>query len=292
MFWFVVIRNPDRSRAWKEYLPIALKGSSTWRADAIEMKKGVEKKMKPHKRIMLFLGLVIVCICTLPVSAYTFSMTNIEHYDGAWTDLYPYGTNSHVELYNSLTGQGWTQSFYDTNANVDDTDFATAGGGLNNVDLHYHFGHGTYQSPTQTGKIVYKDYPASSLERPEVYKKWGTGWISPNKWVVLDVCWALQDLQWGAALRNSHGILGIADTKQVRSGLTQQFLNNCITNDYPITTAWKSATQRILQGDGTTVRVIFDTEDQLLNDHLPGHGTVAASETYDDDTVYYDQWYT
>lgn len=44
--------------------------------------------------------------------------------------------------------------------------------------------------------------------------------------------------------------------------------------------------------DGTLVRVVFDTNDQLQNDHLPGHGTVAGSETLDDDTIYYDYWYT
>lgn len=42
----------------------------------------------------------------------------------------------------------------------------------------------------------------------------------------------------------------------------------------------------------TLVRVIFDTNDQLVNDHLPGQGTVAGSELIDDDTIYWNEWYT
>jgi hypothetical protein len=69
-------------------------------------------------------------------------------------------------------------------------------------------------------------------------------------------------------------------------------LQDCIDNREPIGTAWKSATQNVLEQDGTKVRVIFDTEDQLQNDHLPGYGSVSASEENDDDIVYYDEWYT
>ena len=225
----------------------------------------------------------------LPVSAYQFSMTNVENFDNQ-VDLYPDGSNSHAYLYNWLTGQGWSQRFYDQDVAVDDTDFATSGGGLNDADLHYHFGHGDYQSAT--GYLEYSNYPTSSLARPEVYKKWGTGLIKANKWVVLDSCWSLLDLQWGAALRNSHGILGFASIKYADSTLTNSFLDNCITYDYSLSSAWQSATQSVLFGDGTLVRVVFDTSDQLQNDHLPGHGTVAASEIVDDDTIYYDYWYT
>ena len=55
---------------------------------------------------------------------------------------------------------------------------------------------------------------------------------------------------------------------------------------------WQYATQDILYQDGTLVRVIFDTNDQLVNDHLPGQGTVAGSELIDDDIIYWDEWYT
>jgi hypothetical protein len=245
--------------------------------------------MKSHRKTVVLLGLAIMCMFMLPVSAYQFSMTNVENYDSQ-TDLYPDGTNSHAYLYNWLTGQGWSQAFYDIDANVDDTDFATSGGGLNNADLHYHYGHGDWIS--RVGYLDYSNYPTSSLIRTEVYKKWGTSLISANKWVVLDSCWALLDLQWSGALRHSHGILGFGNIKYSDPALTNSFLNNCITYNYSLYTAWQSSTQSVLFQDGTLVRVIFDTEDQLNNDHLPGHGTVAASEIIDDDTAYYDYWYT
>jgi len=234
-------------------------------------------------------GLIIVCMLMLPVSAYQFSMTNVENYDSL-TNLYPYGTNSHAYVYNWLTGQGWSQAFYETDANVDDTDFATSGGGLNNADFHYHFGHGDYISGTTY--VQYKNWPTSYLVRTEVNKKWGTSLISANKWVVLDACWVLYDLQWGSALRFSHGILGFASLKNVNANLPSSFLQNCIDNNYNIAYAWQRATQTVLAGNNHLVRVIFDTQDQLSNDHLPGHGTVAASELIDDDTIYYAEWRT
>jgi len=245
--------------------------------------------MKSHKRISVLLCLAILCVFMFPVSAYQFSMTNVENYDSQ-TDLYPDGTSSHAYVYNWLTGQGWSQAFYHVDTSVDDTDFATSGGGLNNADFHYHYGHGDWIS--SVGYLDYSNYPTSSLVRTEVYKKWGTSLISANKWVVLDSCWALLDLQWGGALKHSHGILGFASLKYSDPTLTNTFLDNCITYDYSLYTSWRSATQSVLFEDGTQVRVVFDTEDQLQNDHLPGHGTVASSEILDDDTIYYDYWYT
>ncbi|HNX18085.1 MAG TPA: hypothetical protein PKM50_07140 [Methanoregula sp.] len=39
-----------------------------------------------------------------------------------------------------------------------------------------------------------------------------------------------------------------------------------------------------------TAREIFDTNDQLQNDHLSDHGSVAAKEAVDDNTVYISTW--
>jgi hypothetical protein len=50
------------------------------------------------------------------------------------------------------------------------------------------------------------------------------------------------------------------------------------------------AREDVFTPEHTIVRVIFDTEDQLQNDHLPSQGTVSASEVNDDDIVYYDEW--
>ena len=239
---------------------------------------------------ILLLALVTLCAIVMPVSAYQFSMTNVENYN-TLTSLYPYGTNSHAYVYNWLTGTpGWTQRFYDTDANVDDTDFATNGGALNDADLHYHFGHGDYAN--QIGIVQYSNWPTGSLTSSEVYKKWGTSLISANKWVVLDTCWSLLDNQWGGALKFSHGILGFGSIKNANANLPSSFLQNCIDNDYTIAYSWQRATQTVLAGDNTLTRVIFDTQDQLNNDHLPGQGTVASSELIDDNTIYVAEWRT
>ena len=230
----------------------------------------------------------------------TYSMTNIENFD-TLSDLYPEGSNTYTNVTNWLTGTpGWTQLFYDTDSNVDDTDFATNGAGLNNADLHYHFGHGDYVyiSGTWKGIVPYSNYqsndPNSYLIKDSVYKKWGAEVDSRNKWVVLDACWVLADLQWGAALKHSHGILGFASYKYPHSdkALSAYFLQNCIDNNYPVSYAWQRATQDVLQPEHTTVQIIFDTEEQLQTDHLPGQGTISASEVNDDDIVYFSNWTT
>jgi PKD repeat protein len=225
-----------------------------------------------------------------------YSMTNIENFD-TLTDLYPYGTMTHTNVSNWLTGTpGWVELFYDLDTNVDNVDFATTGEGLNNADLHYHFGHGDYVDigGTWKGIVQFADYPNSYLTKDQVYKKWGSSIGSPNKWVVLDACWVLKDLQWGGALKHSHGILGFASNKIAHDdkSLSAYFFQHCIDNDYSIASAWQRATQEVLFEDHTLVRVIFDTEDQLHNDHLPGQGSISASEVNDDDTVYYDEWWS
>lgn len=69
-------------------------------------------------------------------------------------------------------------------------------------------------------------------------------------------------------------------------------MGHCIDNNYGISYAWQLATTDILYGNNQLVRVVFDTEDQLQNDHLPGQGTVSSSEIIDDDTIYYSEWRT
>lgn len=246
--------------------------------------------MKKYKKSVKMLALIALCMIILPASAYQFSMTNIENFDSL-TSLSPDGTISHTHVYNWLTGEGWSQNFYETNANVDDTDFSTSGGGLDNADLHYHFGHGDWFN-TETTCVQYKDWPDSCLTRDEVYKKWGTDYFSGNKWVILDACWVLADLQWGAALKHSHGILGFGTTKSVDPELPDLFFEYAIDDDYTISYAWKKATREVLEDNNQLVRVVFDTEDQLQNDHLPGQGSVSGSEFLDDDTIYYSDWRT
>ena len=111
-----------------------------------------------------------------------------------------------------------------------------------------------------------------------------------NKWIILDACNVLTDTDWGSALKYSHGLLGFTSDKTPSTDLPDRFLRNTIDNDYTISYSWQRATQDTYQGSGYGARVIFDTPDQLNNDHLSGQGTVASNELVDDNTVYVSSW--
>ncbi|PKL57745.1 MAG: hypothetical protein CVV34_05910, partial [Methanomicrobiales archaeon HGW-Methanomicrobiales-5] len=83
---------------------------------------------------------------------------------------------------------GWSQRFYDQDGNVNDLDFGSQDSGyqgLDEAELHYHFGHGDLVSGETY--VAYSNYPSSSLARGDVYKKWD----ATNKWVIFDACYAL-----------------------------------------------------------------------------------------------------
>ena len=126
----------------------------------------------------------------------------------------------------------------------------------------------------------------NGVNKSEVYKKWDL----KNKWVIIDACHILENLQWGGALKYSHGILGFASTKGASDSLPDRFFEKGITYDYTMAYSWEYATSDTYPGSGYVGRVIFDTEEQLIYDYLPGQGYVAADEYPDDDTVYWYDW--
>lgn len=235
---------------------------------------------------VIVLATVLMSTLAPPVAAYQYSMTNVEWYD-TLSDLFPWGRNICTVVSNWLGGSaGWSQQFYDQDGNVNDLDFGSQDSGyqgLDGAELHYHFGHGDLISGETY--VAYSNYPTSSLTRGDVYKKWD----ATNKWVIFDACYILANLQWGAALEYSHGILGFTTEKTVSTDLPSRFFQNVIDNDYTIAYSWQRATQDTY-GSDVTARVIFDTQNQLSNDHLSGQGTVEPNENPDDNTIYYDSW--
>jgi len=242
--------------------------------------------MQIRKTGITIVAMTIVCaVFCLPVSAYEYSMTSVTAYnDGATYPMLPYRSEMRSTLSTWLTGTpGWTERFYESNGWVDDTDFGTTGQGLNLAELHYHYGHGGNDGSHSYLPYVY--WPTTSLYPSEVFKKWD----SVNKWVIMDACSLLSDLDWGSALKYSHGILGFTTEKTPSTDLPYRFLQNTIDNDHTIAYAWQRATQDTY-GSTVTARVIFDTDDQLDNDHLSGQGTVAANEYPDDNVKYISTW--
>ncbi|OPY36104.1 MAG: PKD domain protein [Methanoregula sp. PtaU1.Bin051] len=226
----------------------------------------------------------------ITVETPTYSMTSVTLYTNAsYYPSLPNGQAMHDTIQNWLTGTpGWSESFYQENTEVEDTDFGTQNSGYQGLDetvLHYHYGHGGIGENGET-YLPYTYWPSGNLTRDEVYKKWDL----TNKWVVFDACNVLSNLQWGGALKYSHGILGFYTEKTPSVDLPDRFLQNCIDNDYTIAYAWRDATEKTYYGSGIVARVIFDTDEQLNNDHLAGQGMIAADEYPDDDTVYWSEW--
>ncbi len=224
-----------------------------------------------------------------PVVRPSYSMTSVTIYTNASTfPSLPYRSEMHNAIRNRLTGSpGWSELFFQEETAVDDSDFGTQNSvyhGLDEADLHYHYGHGGISQEGST-YLPYTYWPNGDLNRNDVNKKWDL----INRWVVFDACSVLTDLQWGQALRYSHGILGFSTQKTPTVDLPDRFLQNCIDNDYTIAYSWRRATEDIFSSD-VTARVIFDTQDQMNNDHLTGQGTVAANEFPDDDVVYWAEW--
>jgi len=57
----------------------------------------------------------------------------------------------------------------------------------------------------------------------------------------------------------------------------------------PLFYAYQNATRDNLD-EYVTAAVIFDTEDQLYGDHLPGYGTVEPDESPDDGSSFRVNW--
>ena len=217
-------------------------------------------------------------------------MTSVTIYTNA--SVYPslpYREEMHSTIQNWLTGTpGWSEQFYASNTEVEDTDFGTQDSGYIGLDdavLHYHYGHGGIDDNEHT-YLPYTYWPNDRLTHDEVNKKWDT----TNKWVVMDACHLLSDPDWEKPLKYSHGILGFITEKAPSVDLPNRFLQNCIDNDYTISYAWQRATEVTYLNSGYVAGVRFDTMSQLTGDHLPGQGTVMVDEYPDDDYTYSSTW--
>ncbi len=93
-----------------------------------------------------FVVLAIACLAVITLtSAYEYSVTVIEEYSNL-EDLDPFG----VECYQKVSywlgvRAGWSEQFYERDWDVTQEDLGTDDSGyqgLDEVDFHYHFGHG------------------------------------------------------------------------------------------------------------------------------------------------------
>jgi hypothetical protein len=202
---------------------------------------------------------------------------------------------------------GWGLVFSHEEDNVTKADFGIneyGYRGLDSATFHWHIGHGGYNSSDpygrDTGIVLQSDnnYPPTwyTLLPIEVQKKWG----GDNKWIVLDSCFLLGDPRWGNALQTTHGIFGFTTETEADPSLASEFFSHAIDGRETLVNAYINATRHEFhdtpvcadppQCDKKTniiAAVRFTTEDQLLNDHLPGYGSVEPDEDPNNDTTYF-----
>lgn len=247
---------------------------------------------------------VILTSFNRPTIGQTYSMTMIQKegpFGGVHSlivDGFGWGDAVHGVVQSWLgTREGWSNISYHTEEQVTQDDFGTNSEGLNDATFFYHFGHGhllfllegteVISSETYiplSGWSAFNPTPTTSIKPSDVYKKWG----SKNKWVFLDSCSLLTDKRWGGALNTSHGILGYKSSKYTSTDLPNAFFYNSLVRNDSIAESYYEAT--IAAQAGSTPAMIFATPNQFYHDHMPGHGTIAADESPDNNVVYYVEW--
>ncbi|AKB51927.1 hypothetical protein MSBRW_2674 [Methanosarcina barkeri str. Wiesmoor] len=237
--------------------------------------------------------MIFVCICTFATqtaSAYSYSVTIIENYS-VLNSLAPHGTENYGIVENWLHDvAGWNEYFYDSETNVDETDFGTLDSGyqgLDDADFHYHLGHGVDDIGTEIALYNWlPGYNYNDVRAQDVYKKWDNN----NEWVLLHSCHILDDYNdWAGALEYSHGILGFTTEAFTNEELVDKFFTYTIDDDDEICDAWWFATVETFESP-VRAAMIADTDNQYVYDHLNGQGTMQPDE-YPDDSLYaYGSW--
>ena len=227
-----------------------------------------------------------------------YSVTIIEDYSDSrllgqgLSDLVG-GQAAYDALRNTLhDNAGWTERFYELDDSVDEPDLGTSDSGyqgLDGADFHYHLGHGYNDIGTELclhdwlPGWNYADVRAQDVE----YK-----WDEDNEWVLLHSCYILADHgDWEHALTHSHALMGFESSSGVypHAALIDKFMANAVDGGMTVYDAYHKATEDAF-GSDVTAAVIFDTEEQMDNDHLWGEGVVMPDENPDDDEYWYRSW--
>jgi hypothetical protein len=223
-----------------------------------------------------------------------YSVTTIEDYSHI-DDLAPYGQEMYEKVEYWLKDHAdWNEHFYVINESVDESDFGTSNNGdqgLDEADFHYHFGHGGMdQKEDNRTEICLRDWePGENLgdvRSQEVEYKWD----EDNEWVLIHSCHVLRDHDdWKHALKYSHAVMGFETITQCDSELPDKFFEYATNDDKTVYDAYRAATEDVF-GSNVTAAVIFDTEEQMDNDHLWGEGVVMPDEHPDDNEYWYKSW--
>jgi len=226
-----------------------------------------------------------------------YSVTIIEDYsDSPLGDLDPYGQESYDILEDVLHDcVHWTEKFHEVNDAVDEPDFGTSNSGyqgLDEADFHYHFGHG-YEDwlLDPDAEICLHNwkpgYNIADVNADEVEYKWD----EDNEWVIIHSCEVLKDHDdWGHALKYSHAVMGFETDVPMSPYVINNFLVQAIDYDMTVYQAYRRATKHAFNNPNIIAAAIFDTVEQMDNDHLWGQGVVMPDEYPDDNDYWYVSW--
>lgn len=247
-------------------------------------------KLKISYKVVIF---VFVCaFATQTASAYSYSVTTINNYTSPLFSDLTQGPTNYARVEHWLHDvAGWSEYFYASETDVDETDFGTLNSGyqgLDGADFHYHFGHGINDVGTEIALYNWlPGYNYNDVRADDVYKKWDNN----NEWVLLHSCHILSDyMSWSGALKYSHGILGYTTTVPAYSIVElNTFFEATINDDDEICDAWLFATVEAYEPD-VRAAMIADTDDQYVYDHLNGQDTMEPDEYPDDNLYAFGSW--
>jgi hypothetical protein len=230
----------------------------------------------------------------------TFSITCVENYDNiCGNDSICSLSGSFDECDNvasNLIKAGYTMNFYHKDDEVTLLDFNYLpfypGPTISDSAFHYHTGHGSdFLNHSIVTYLQLKGWPSlNPLNNRIIAADLPHAWGGKNKYVMLDSCFILRDKSWGNVLSTSHGILGWTSYASVRSDFPDQFFEYAIGKKWKIKEAYKQATLDVEKTDNMSASIITRNNEQLLNDHFPGQGSMAPDGGSQNEPVSRIQW--
>jgi len=198
----------------------------------------------------------------------------INTYGGSnWSNRFGYKDNS-----------AWESDFKDPNFNGSDDNYA------DKIDLVLFAGHGNkdgfyFNSSNDDHQLRYSD------------AKWGNN--NNLEWIIIDACEVLNnsDGRIGNRWANSnvfsrlHYILGYSSTTSDVDTRGEDFIKYGMNYDWKVSDSWWKATT--ISENGTTAAYLYaeDSNSNVANDHLWGHGYTSPDPT-GSLTIYYSTWGT
>lgn len=186
---------------------------------------------------------------------------------------------------NRLQGDGWTKRFQYGDSSAWEEDFKKSSlGGTDNyyidtVDFAYFCGHGK-----KTGFYFNNDYDDKKLRSSNTAGVYEAEWGDKDlEWMALDACNVLEFDNWNVfsrwgwpVFKGQHQILGFATKVDARGDKGYKF-GEYLVQGYTIADAWfKMCSEKTPGRTAAVMYVANEDSTNSLNDHLPGHGSIAS----------------